>query len=675
LGSPGPNATRGGDGGGAVGDARLERMLSVVSARLEAHIAETSQRFAAFRAEISAGGGRAAHHAQDGGEVLELRARVASLEAALGSPRAARASSWDTDEDGDTYDLTGAKAGGGGLFAGWFGSQPEPAPRMQTATRHTPAAAWAQEPADAVVSLESSIWDCALVILLHQGCSAWRDPRQQWYLGAFNILQTWVLLWLNGLVQVLFVIAVHSMSKTDGPAANADSILDARLMVGHLFSEIDRKSMMTRAERTCNGQLLDSLSSMVGDISEYLDPSIDKGILALPGNIICFLAMLFWVVEMTVEIRRCADLFLVVRALPNTDRTVIEETGAAHILKGVNRCHKVWAIVFVLLPRFLISMFLLTYGKRFLANTTEVSELILNTCALEFIRNVDDMILQALATRTLLLFTQNARIFRFDAISQQPLLGEEVAEDFEVEGRVPPSIARRHGSAIEALKVACAAVFVVLHSYSGYHNLIQPFAKGAQIAYENACDGNLRFTYLLHPVTDTPIFAQADESTQELISMRCFYSAQYEMVRMRAGLPPSTFAANASLTALVNGSARPCQASFGHRPEVPCPEMDLLQLGAIQNIGEAGYFSSPLCADLDVAYAVIRNTCLSPAFYHGSSIRELSFFEGATSCADLVDACSGRLQGNFTFRWYEKLRKVCARTCGQCRSSEVVAAP
>ena len=44
------------------------------------------------------------------------------------------------------------------------------------------------------------------------------------------------------------------------------------------------------------------------------------------------------------------------------------------------------------------------------------------------------------------------------------------------------------------------------------------------------------FTYMLHPVTNTPIFAHVDmlePGRHDKEELRCFYAAQYEMVKLR----------------------------------------------------------------------------------------------------------------------------------------------
>jgi hypothetical protein len=46
------------------------------------------------------------------------------------------------------------------------------------------------------------------------------------------------------------------------------------------------------------------------------------------------------------------------------------------------------------------------------------------------------------------------------------------------------------------------------------------------------------FTYMLHPVTGTPLFAHVDmlePGRRDREELRCFYAAQYEMVKIRWG--------------------------------------------------------------------------------------------------------------------------------------------
>lgn len=525
---------------------------------------------------------------------------------------------------------------------------------------------------DAVVTLEASIWDCALVIILHQGCSSFRDPRQQWYLGSFNIVLTWALLFFNLTVQVFFIIAVHSMSTPDPFASIHESILDERLISGHDYWHMDKKTMTTRTERTCNNQVYDSLTRTVSTLSQYLNLDADKGLLALPGSAICFLAMLFWVIEMTVEIRRCADLLLVVLALPHSHCTVIEESGGQHLVKAVTRFHKLLSILFVLAPRFTISLFLLSYGKRFLAGTIDIGELILNTCALEFVRNVDDMIFEAMATRTLILFTNTARILRTYALSQQPLLDSSSEQDFILTGYIPPKVARMQGWPMETFNVLMAVLFVVVTSFQGYTSLIQPFVDSASSVYSDVCDRNTRFTYIFHPVTSTPVFSQADKSPEELINVRCFYVSQYESVRIRAGFAPMHFPANASLAALINGSDPRCRAPPGQESPIACPERGLNTLSKLAVISEAGFFASRECRDQDVAVGVLRATCLSETFFNVSE-EELSFFQDLWRCEDLVSRCRSTRRYNISQNWISKIQRVCPRTCGMCTSGEVEA--
>mmetsp|Transcript_69926 Transcript_69926/g.181390 ORF Transcript_69926/g.181390 Transcript_69926/m.181390 type:complete len:711 (+) Transcript_69926:153-2285(+) len=691
--------------------AHVEAALHDISRRLEAHVVESAQQIVALRQELAStrvGGSAAAapsrgwgrgdgSYSGDAGsvetmqtEMYQMRTRMARLEAEFGgfvvgakAPSAPAGSIFD-DEDSDLV-MVGSQHGGvlsmlnplnwadawssqpGAGRGGQLQSMPDPMSSLRSFSTDLPA--------DAIVGLESSIWDCALVIILHQGCSALKDPRQQWYLGRFNIVQTWALLSFNIAIQVLFIIAVHSMSTPDPFSDVRDTILDTRLMSGQDFMEMDRRSMSTRIEKTCNNQVYDSLTRTANGISTYLSLEADKGLIQLPGNAICFLAMLFWVVEMTVELRRCADLTLAVMALPNTPQTIIEETGMQHVVKGVTRGHKFLCLLCVLIPRGMISYFLLVFGKRFLAGTVDVGELILNTCALEFVRNVDDMIFEAMATRTLILFTQTAKIFRMDALSQQPLLAEDEAEEFQLAGHIPPRVPRMRGFPTEIINVVVAIMWIVFQSCLGYTDLIQPFVDSASHVYSTICDKNIHFTYLFHPVYGLPVFAQVDHSAVEMVNLRCFYASQYEMVRMRAGFPPETFPPNDTLSSMVNGSHPLCKKHdwLGGNPEMQCPEREFNIMAQLPMLTEQGYYASDQCRDQDVAFTVLRETCLSQTFYIPSS--HLGFFEEAQSCRDLAPQCAHTKNFNITLSWYNKLRRLCAKSCGMCTQSEVIASP
>jgi len=672
----------------------LEEVVRELAGRLESHIAESHQRFATLRHEVTQvkdGHSEIVRHLGRNGnaEITDLHERLARLEVELigrrgrgAAPMYGSETSMESElmlgEKGqdawsmlpkfaDLWGDDGAVPEGSGSYASkWnLASKGFPRRRRRAATQEKESL-----PADAVVGLDTSIWDCALVIILHQGCSASQDPRKNWYLGSFNVIQTWALLAFNIVVQVLFICAVHSMSNPNPFRNIKDTILDMRIMVGQSFYEMDRKSMATRTEQTCNGQVYDTLAHTIRGIVDYLGLDVDKGYFSMPGNAICFLAMLFWVVEMTVELRRCADLLLVVLALPNTSKTVIDENSSQHVVKGVTRGHKVLCICCVLLPRAAISYYLLTFGQRFLAGTMDIGELILNTCALEFIQNVDDMLFEAMATRSLILFTQTAKIFRMDALSQQPLLEANHFEDFEIAGHVPARVPRMSAWRMEIINVTIAIAFVIFHSVSGYVNLIQPFVDAASGVYNEVCQHDIDFTYLSHPVTGVPVFAKASGSG-EVLHMRCWWASQYEMVRIRAGFDPQQFEANATLAEMINGVHPACQAPFGDIPPMACPAMDFSEMSQLPLMTEKGYYASPSCRDQDVAFDVLRRTCLSEAF--DQPIAGLGFFHDVRTCGDFFDGCRRTANNNVSFGWFQKIRKLCSHTCGLCASSEVVA--
>mmetsp|Transcript_60699 Transcript_60699/g.174026 ORF Transcript_60699/g.174026 Transcript_60699/m.174026 type:complete len:713 (+) Transcript_60699:138-2276(+) len=681
--------------------ADLGAALDELGTALEAHMAETAIQFESVMRQQHHNRSRAGEQPSPSqgawpcfAELRELSARVVRLEAAcearsgsteLGE-RAGGPASWSAlaarFRIGDRSMLLASHFRSPGDAAAFGDADGAMSPGFLVKPGFSePEGAEEQVVLDESISLDASIWDCALVVVLHQGCSATKDPRQVWWLGRFNIVLIWALHLFNFVVQFLFIVAIHSMSSINPFADIAGPMLDQRLLVGQAFAHMDRRRMMTSAQRACQHAAHDTMATTIDTISTYLDLEVDKGVFGMSGSSICFLAMLFWVVEMTVELRRCVDLMLVVYCLPKVPRTQIEESGTQHVLSGVTRWHKTLAISLVLLPRFAISFCLLAFGKRFLAGTVDIGELILNTCALEFVTHVDDLIFAAMATRTLMLFTRSAVIQRHRASSHQrgggggpPGSGAEDSDtddgsdsDGSAAACVWPRGRAARRSRMEIFNVLFSITFIIANSLEGYVNLIQPFVEGVASVYTDVCGYNTRFAYLVHPVTSMPVFSQTDFSADQ-VSLRCFYAAQYEMVRIRAGLDPATFPANDTLAALINGSSPLCSSGLvggSGVADVACPETLLDDLPAIRRLHDKQWARSAACRDQDVAFAVLRETCLSEKYF-SASIQSLGFFTDARSCSDFVGECDAAGDHIVTSAWKTKLRTMCAASCGFC---------
>jgi len=512
-----------------------------------------------------------------------------------------------------------------------------------------------------VLSLEPNVWDCSMMCALYgwsMGCRLF---------GKFNFLLSFLLLVANSLVQLLFVLAVKSMVQ-ENPYQDA-AMLNQRLQIGHRYSEVDKRTMTTQTQQVCAGQAYSLLGDTVGFVKEYLHMDPTESV--LPGRIICLLAMLTWTISVYSELRRLlVDLLLVVLALPRSRQVASERRGGLFVIAGVPVANKVLSAL-VMVPRFAIALGLLWYGIQFLANTSNVRELLTNAVTLEFVKTIDELLFEAIVPRKLMGFVRVVKLKVHRGFLPYELVGGKL----DRHGYHDPSQGRpRHFIGVQTCYVLLhgLCIFSVLLAGSLIH--LEPFVEATRQVYQEICGGNTNFTYMIHPVTRLPVFASMDpyvrlDSQSIPGTLRCFYAAQYEMLRMRAGfLPQYARTPNYTLMSFVNGSNRSCWSdSFLARSRIPCPEKDVGYFNYISLQRQTDFYSSwQDCRDQDVAFAVLRETCMNDTFRRDSP-QALSFFDTAWSCADLRERCqSGTLVHNMSLAWMWRLQKVCPETCGLC---------
>jgi len=134
-----------------------------------------------------------------------------------------------------------------------------------------------------------------------------------------------------------------------------------------------------------------------------------------------FFAILFvWTLTCVAEIRKCKDLLesLILqtetcedmsRCLVDTDDGDIDGMRR-FVIARLTRSMKVTLTLTVLVPRFSITCYLLWVGCRWLLGTTDFSELIMNSVALEFILRLKDVIYLAIVPRRNMIDLENTEI-------------------------------------------------------------------------------------------------------------------------------------------------------------------------------------------------------------------------------------------------------------------------
>lgn len=174
------------------------------------------------------------------------------------------------------------------------------------------------------------------------------------------------------------------------------------------------------------------------------------------------------------------------------------------------------------------------------------------------------------------------------------------------------------------------------------------------------------------------------------VAQSCYYASITEMLQVRAGFSPTYFQDDPSLRVLIDGSASNCSLeprsssrSSNSSTTMLCPQAPLGTFSRIQSLSQLEFIEDSGCGDQDVAYMVLRKTCLNESFL--SSTPALRFFEARGHCEDVADICTCapnetnpkdegcNLQSptsvaehrfNVSRVWILLLRRLCPGSCG-----------
>jgi len=99
--------------------------------------------------------------------------------------------------------------------------------------------------------------------------------------------------------------------------------------------------------------------------------------------------LFIWTLSIVADLRRCGDLFIrLILATPtisSMEHAVEEGDGETHTIVGLTKTVKAAIAVICIIPRWIIDVYILWLGCRWLAATPSFGDLLLNAVALEFI--------------------------------------------------------------------------------------------------------------------------------------------------------------------------------------------------------------------------------------------------------------------------------------------------
>mmetsp|Transcript_21377 Transcript_21377/g.44068 ORF Transcript_21377/g.44068 Transcript_21377/m.44068 type:complete len:633 (-) Transcript_21377:50-1948(-) len=515
-----------------------------------------------------------------------------------------------------------------------------------------------------VIDFQHSIWDAALIVMLHS-----RDRARQ-VVGNFNAFLATTLLLMNIAIQVGLILAVNSLAEPN-PLGTLKSVLrEQRIREGQAYHNFDRKDLITQTQQVCNQKLYNEMADTTHWLAEYTNRGGVFG--KLSGDVICMLAMFVWVTSMATELRRTVhDMGLVVVSLPRTEEMKYELRQGRYIITGVKTVQKAFSVMMVILPRTLIAVFLLWYGLIYLAGTINIDDLLLNAVALEFVKNIDELLFEALVPRRMAAMVSNMAI-QIYVSRHHTLLPNELREGrLDFTGLLPPETKRGLSLSLQSFYALFRVFYIAGILVGGWVFYLAPVAEDAREALDAVCGHDVTFTYMLHPVTNIPVFAHVDPlepGRHDKEELRCFYAAQFEMVKLRAGFQSEYLGANSTLAAMIGGFHPACKPeNIWAAADVACPETSLQYFERAKMTGPADFFKNKNqdCRDQDVFFAVLRALCIHPKFTVYTA-GELDFFQDTHQCSDLQMQCHKSRNHEISLPWFWQLQKTCPETCGMC---------
>jgi hypothetical protein len=224
------------------------------------------------------------------------------------------------------------------------------------------------------------------------------------FTGPMEAGTSWLLIFLlffNGFIQLFFLNIVRAnLIEFEVGDATISDLKSWRVNVAHSVEYYDANYDKSLARRVCDTDAGLETSATQSDAYDtyksYAGAAIDASFLA-PGPSMCFVALTVWVLTIAGETN---SIWANVRALyysPTAPRTTVaEHDEGEYSFTALSRSRK-FSVGFVLLVRSAICLALLWCGCLFLTVTIDMTDLLLNTVALEFVLGVDELIFSSLA--------------------------------------------------------------------------------------------------------------------------------------------------------------------------------------------------------------------------------------------------------------------------------------
>ena len=251
------------------------------------------------------------------------------------------------------------------------------------------------------IKFETSLWMMPLFI----GSGAF---------GAAASVLLAALLVINVIVQYVFAFIVADTMIQPFHSSYVDQLLSWRRTTAHdatFYNPIIKQSLAVRVCRNDYSLIYGSgQRDLYNELLTYLgkngDGSIDGG---AQGPLMCFLALLAFLLVISREVNATVRISAAVLALPRGGGTALTLGEGGSLAFERLSYARLAAFLLAMGLRLGVCVLLALYGCRFLVHTISIGELLLNAVALEFVLNMDELIFEALAPSRVLRLVDAAK--------------------------------------------------------------------------------------------------------------------------------------------------------------------------------------------------------------------------------------------------------------------------
>jgi len=233
-----------------------------------------------------------------------------------------------------------------------------------------------------VYELQRSMWDAALLLVLRHMSLA------------DQIIIIAGVVFNAGLQLVLLLVIFFDMLE-DPIDDVMEGVVHWRAFVGHEAFKTDMTSGQTLVEGVCNMNRWSFETEAYKDLREYLYQP-------MPGWSLSAVALTLWLITVGVEIRAVLDQIRLLYHLPTSgskDQDLCIRVGHHYEVQGLRFCGKVGVMTLLCLPRLAAAVCLAVVGCSFVAKTVSLSDIVLNSVALAFVMDVDELIASLFLSR------------------------------------------------------------------------------------------------------------------------------------------------------------------------------------------------------------------------------------------------------------------------------------